>query len=396
MRAVRRPDRFLSPALSGRGASAACRQTGSMRSYVHHSSATRSSSPRRTAPRSLSASSHTHIPTRTRAEHAEIARASVAWEHEVAQGLQTFIGQEIPLDAHERLAVTHVLNLAEDETFAGWYNWRGITNPDMVLLGILVGGPDNEATAAIAVDAKLSARSTKTQVLTQTLAQLLEPFQPLTNLVDALLGVGASERLVLRNGFHVVRGVATTIGTAAKTTRALLDPEYAAEFVATQPVSLRPRHHRARPEPAATAPSASPRVRSAVPAKPATMQAAATHAALFAETVWSLDRIAVAGIEMPEPKGIYHIDDVLALDDREGAPAEIIILGTHGAERVAQAVILDAKQAVPNDSVVRTYLADFPAPVGGTFRIVPAFRVVASKTDTLPVLGNRRMVVLPS
>ena len=279
-----------------------------MRSYVHHSSATRSTSPRRTASRSLPVSSRTHTPTRTRAEHAEIARASAAWEREVAQGLQAFIGQTIPLDAHERLAVTHVLNLAEDETFAGWYNWRGITNPDMVLLGVLVGGPDNDATAAIAVDAKLSARSTKTQVLTQTLAQLLEPFQPLTNLVDALLGPGASERLVLRNGFHVVRGVATTIGTAAKSTRALLDPEYAAEFVASQPVSLRPRHHRANPAPAE--PSAASHARVVAPRPPA---AASNHAALFAETVWSLDRLSGAGAEMPEPKGIYHLDDVLAL-----------------------------------------------------------------------------------
>lgn len=366
-----------------------------MRSYVHHSSAPRFASPRRTASRSLPASSRTHIPTRTRAEHAEIARASSAWEHEVAHGLQAFIGQTIPLDAPERLAVTHVLNLAEDETFAGWYNWRGITNPDMVLLGVLVGGPDNDATAAIAVDAKLSARSTKTQVLTQTLAQLLEPFQPLTNLVDALLGDGASERLVLRNGFHVVRGIATTIGTAAKTTRALLDPEYAAEFVATQPVSLRPRHHRTRPQPATAAPLASPRPRVT---PPVTRAASPTlnHAALFAEAVWSLDRLGAAGVEMPEPKGVYHLDDVLALDDREGAPAEIIMLGTHGSERVAQAIVLGAKRALPDDHAVRAYLADFPMPIGNRFRIVPAFRVIAGKADTLAVLGNRRTVVLPT
>ncbi len=362
-----------------------------MRSYVHHSSATRSASPRRTASRSLPASSRSHIPTRTRAEHAEIARASSAWEHEVAHGLQAFIGQTIPLDA-ERLTVTHVLNLAEDETFAGWYNWRGITNPDMVLLGILVGGPDNDATAAIAVDAKLSARSTKTQVLTQTLAQLLEPFQPLTNLVDALLGDGASERLVLRNGFHVVRGVATTIGTAAKTTRALLDPEYTAEFVAAQPVSLRPRHHRTRTQLPA-APLESPRTRVTTPVT-RTASPIINHAALFAETVWSLDRLGVAGVEMPEPKGVYHLDDILALDDREGAPAEIIILGTHGSERVAQAIILGAKRALPDSHAVRAYLADFPAPIGDRFRIVPAFRVIVGKADTLAVLGNRRTVVL--
>lgn len=366
-----------------------------MRSYVHHSSATRSASPRRTASRSLLTTTRSHLPTRTRAEHAEIARASSAWEHEVAQGLQAFIGQTIPLDAPERLAVTHVLNLAEDETFAGWYNWRGITNPDMVLLGILVGGPDNDATAAIAVDAKLSARSTKTQVLTQTLAQLLEPFQPLTNLVDALLGDGASQRLVLRNGFHVVRGVTTTIGMAAKTTRALLDTEYAAEYVATQPVSLRPRHHRTRPQSAAVTPPASPRARVTTPVTRAASPTT-NHAALVAEAVWSLDRLGTAGVAMPEPKGIYHLDDVLALDDREGAPAEIIILGTHGSERVAQAIVLGAKQALPDDHAMRTYLAAFPAPIGGAFRIVPAFRIIAGKTDTLAVLGNRRTVVLPA
>lgn len=365
-----------------------------MRSYVHHSSATRSTSPRRTASRSLPTTTRTHLPTRTRAEHAEIARASSAWEHEVAQGLQAFIGQTIPLDAPERLAVTHVLNLAEDETFAGWYNWRGITNPDMVLLGILVGGPDNDATAAIAVDAKLSARSTKTQVLTQTLTQLLEPFQPLTNLVDALLGDGASQRLVLRNGFHVIRGVATTIGTAAKTTRALLDPEYAAEFVATQPVSLRPRHHRARPQSAA-APIPSPRTRVTPPVTRAASPTS-NHAALFAEAVWSLDRLGAAGVEMPEPKGVYHLDDVLALDDRAGAPAEVIILGTHGSERIAQAIVLGAKRALPDAETVRAYLADFPLPIGDRFRIVPAFRVIAGKVDTLAVLGNRRTVVLPA
>ncbi|HEY8292552.1 MAG TPA: hypothetical protein VIG44_08695, partial [Thermomicrobiales bacterium] len=161
----------------------------------------------------------------------------------------------------------------------------------------------------------------------------------------------------------------------------------------TQPVSLRPRHHRTRPEPAAIAPTAAPR--RAAPVKPATAQAA-SHAALFAEVVWSLDRIAAAGIEMPEPKGIYHLDDVLALDDREGAPAEIIILGTHGSERIAQAVILGTKRPLPDADAVRAYLADFPAPVGGRFRIVPPFRVIAGKADTLPVLGNRRTVVLPA
>lgn len=292
------------------------------------------------------------------------------------------------------MAVTHVLNLAEDETFAGWYNWRGITNPDMVLLGVLEGGTDSGAAAAIAVDAKLSARSSKTQVLTETLALLLEPFQPLTNLVDALLGPGASERLVLRNGFHVVRGAATTIGTAAKSTRALLDPEYAAEFVATRPVSLRPRHHRTSSEPTAVA--ASSRARVAPAATKAANALVADRAALFTETVWSLDRIASEGIELPEPKGVYRMDDVLALDDEVGAPAEIIILGTHGKERVAQAVVLGPKRALPDDGAMHAFLAHFRATMGDTFRVAPPFRVVVGKHDTLPVLGNRRSVVLPT
>ncbi|MHB8645003.1 MAG: hypothetical protein ACYDAR_04345 [Thermomicrobiales bacterium] len=293
------------------------------------------------------------------------------------------------------MTVTHVLNLAEDETFAGWYNWRGITNPDLVLLGVLDGGPESGATVAIAVDAKLSARSTKTQVLTETLTQLLEPFQPLTNLVDALLGAGASERLVLRNGFHVVRGVTTTIGMAAKSTRALLDPEYAAEFAATRPVTLRPRHHRARPEPATAVPLAAPHTPVSAPVKRLSAPDA-MHAALFTETVWSLDRLCLAGVEMPEPKGVYRMDDILALDDREGAPAEIVILGTHGSERVAQAIVLGAKRALPDNDTVRAYLADFPAPIGSKFRVAPAFRVIAGKQNTLPVLGNRRTVVLPT
>jgi hypothetical protein len=346
--------------------------------------------------RSLGSSARNVSTTRSRAEHAEIARASAAWEHEVANGLRAFIGQTIPLlTTHENLKVTHALNLAEDETFAGWYNWRGITNPDMVLLGTLVGGPDNGASAAIAVDAKLSARSSKTQVLTETLALLLEPFQPLTNLVDSLLGDGASERLVLRNGFHVVRGVATTIGTAAKSTRALLDPEFAAEFAATRPVPLRTHTPRAPREPAR--PAAAQRAPRPRPAVSVIIPAPANQAALLAETVWSLDRLGMAGVEMPEPKGVYRIDDVLALDDREDAPAEVIILGTHGGERVAQAIVLGPKRPAPDDECVRAYLATLPGPIAGArYRIAPAFRVIAGKTDTMPVLGNRRSVVLPT
>jgi hypothetical protein len=344
--------------------------------------------------RPLGSSSRNVSATRSRAEHAEIARASAAWEHEVAGGLRSFIGQTIPLlTANEHLKVSHALNLAEDETFAGWYNWRGITNPDMVLLGTLVGGPDNGASAAIAVDAKLSARSSKTQVLTETLALLLEPFQPLTNLVDSLLGDGASERLVLRNGFHVVRGVATTIGTAAKSTRALLDPEVAAEFAASRPVSLRPHTTRAPREPGRTAMAA----RAPRPTIAAVSPAPANHAALLAEAVWSLDRLGIAGVELPEPKGVYRIDDVLALDDREDAPAEIIILGTHGGERIAQAIVLGDKRPMPDDECMRAYLTTLPGPIAVVrYRIAPAFRVVVGKTDTMAVLGTRRSVVLPA
>ena len=367
-----------------------------MRSYIHHKSS-RSSATRRTSSRPLSSASHHLSPARTRAEHAAIAKASSEWEHEVAAGLQAFIGQTIPLAAHEGLKVTHTLNLAEDETFAGWYNWRGITNPDMVLLGVLAGGPDNGGIGAIAVDAKLSARSSKTQVLTETLAQLLEPFQPLTNLVDALLGDGASQRLVLRNGFHVVRGVETTIGMAAKSTRALLDPEFAAEFHAARPVSLR------APSPApvaastraAAAPRRESRSRTArpVPVQPAVVD----HAAMLGETVWSLDRLRASGIELPEPKGVYAIDDVLALDDRGDAPAEAIILGKHGAEHIAQGIVFGPKRPMPDDDALRAFLATLPASIGGKrYRIAPPFRVVVGKTDTLAVLGNRRSIVVPA
>jgi len=163
--------------------------------------------------------------SRTPGEHAAIAAASSKWETEVTRGLRAFVNRVIPLNTgNESLRITHVLGIAEDETLTGWYNWRGVTNPDIVLLGTLVGGPHNGANAAAAVDAKLSARSGKLQVLTDTLAQLLEPFQPLTNHVDSLLGGGASQRLALRDGFHVIRGVTTTIDTAGKSTRSLRDP----------------------------------------------------------------------------------------------------------------------------------------------------------------------------
>lgn len=331
-------------------------------------------------------------PTRTRAEHAAIAKASSEWEHEVVRGLEAFVGQTIPLDRHEGLRVTHVVNLAEDETFAGWYNWRGITNPDIVLIGVLVGGPNDGAQSAVAVDAKLSARSRKTQILTETLALLLEPFQPLANHVDGLLGEGASDRLVLRNGFHVVRGVETTIGHAAKTTRALLDPEFAAEFNATKPVSLRSPERVSAQRPSRTRRSARPQPAIATPAT-----AAAQNEALLAATAWSLDRLCVQQMEMPEPKGVYAMADVLTLDHMEGTPADCIILGIHGDEAIAQGVVLGPKRALPTDEEMKALLAILPAPIcDATYRIAPAFRVVPGKTDTLPVLGNRRTVVLPA
>src|SRR5947209_5797977 len=116
-----------------------------MRSYFHSTTVSRPAAVRR-IPSHLSRMTGTRSqPTRTRAEHAAIAKASAEWEHEVVRGLSAFIGQSIPLDRHERLRVTHIVNLAEDETFAGWYNWRGVTNPDIVLLGLLEGGPDDGA-----------------------------------------------------------------------------------------------------------------------------------------------------------------------------------------------------------------------------------------------------------
>src|SRR5215472_3981180 len=119
-----------------------------MRSYYHSTSISRPTAVRRIPSRHPQTMSSRTQPTRTRAEHAAIAKASSEWEHEVVRGLTAFIGQTIPLDRHEGLHVTHVINLAEDETFAGWYNWRGITNPDIVLIGTLEGGADNGAQAA--------------------------------------------------------------------------------------------------------------------------------------------------------------------------------------------------------------------------------------------------------
>src|SRR5262249_42553816 len=159
-----------------------------------------------------------------------------------------------------------------------------------------------------AVDAKLSARSRKTQILTETLALLLEPFQPLANHVDGLIGAGASDCLVLRNGFHVVRGVETTVGHAAKTTRALLDPEFAADFMATTPLSFR--------DPQRTTTQRSSRTRRATrpqPAIPTPATVAAQHEALLVATAWSLDGLCERQMEMPEPKGIYTMTDVLTL-----------------------------------------------------------------------------------
>ena len=100
---------------------------------------------------------------------------------------------------------------------------------------------------------------------------------------------------------------------------------------------------------------------------------------------------------MPEPEGVYQMTDVLAPDDRPDAPAEIVVLGTHGAERIAQCVVIGPKRALPTPDEVRAFLTQMPAPIGGArYRVAPAFRVVPGAADTLPVLGNRRTVAFPA
>lgn len=357
-----------------------------MRSYFHSSAVARPASVRRTGSRDPETSASRYLPSRTRAEHAAIAKASAEWEHEVVRGLEAFIGQTLPLSGSEQMRLTHVINLAEDETFAGWYNWRGVTNPDVVLIGVLTNGPDRGKRAAIAVDAKLSARSRKTQILTETLALLLEPFQPLSNYVDNILGEGASGELVLRNGFHVVRGVETTIGGTNKATRALLDPEFAAEFIAAQPVSLRTRREE-------RAPRRAPRPHRPAPAPAATETT--QHVALLRETVWGLDRLRAAGGEMPWEKGVFTMTDVLTLEHMEGTPVDCVITGTYGEEPIAQGVVLGAKRPLPTEEEMKAILAILPAPISErTYRIAAPFRVVPGTAETLAVLGNRRTVTL--
>lgn len=346
--------------------------------------------------------------SRTPGEHAAIAAASAKWETEVIRGLRVFMGKTIPLNSGgEALRITHVLGIAEDDTLTGWYNWRGVTNPDIVLLGTLVGGPQSGAPAAAAVDAKLSARSGKLQVLTDTLAQLLEPMQPLTNLVDSLLGAGTSQRLVLRDGFHVIRGVSTTIDTAGKSTRSLRDLEFASAWEsspAAQPTPV-PHHVRAPARPRAHATAPAPQSSPARVSRPAfapkpivapvplTMNE--THAALFREAVWTLDRLAAVHSAMPDPQGTYVLMDVLALDGYTDAPADIVLLGRHGNEVVAQAVVLGSRVVLPTAQQITDALSALPGGVGQTrIRIVPAFRIVPGRADTLPVLGNRRTLVL--
>lgn len=349
---------------------------------------------------------------RTASEHAAIAAASAKWELAVVAGLQTFVGKTIPLTTGESLRVTHVLPLAGDETLSGWYNWRGLTNPDAVLLGTLVGGPQNGTPAAMAVDAKLSARSGKVQVLTSTLEQLLEPFQPLANLVDATLGPGVRERLALRDGFHIVRGVSTTIDTAAKSTRALRDPEFAAAWEAAQPAPTPTPVAPARTTPpkrvaADRAPAGRPpvprRVATAAPqpvvsapvAAPVTSQTTSdADAALMREAVWAFDALAMARAAMPEPEGVYTLTDVLALDGYRDAPAAFVLLGRHGGEDVAQAVVL-GNAPLPTDAAVAATLTALPGRTRRTCpRIVPPFRVVPGRADTLTVLAARRTLVL--
>ncbi len=314
-------------------------------------------------------------------------------------GLRALIGKTIPVATHEALRVSHVLGLAEDETFAGWYNWRGMTNPDVVVLGVLVGGPDNGADAGMAVDAKLSARSGKSQVMIDTLAQLFGPFQPLTNLVDSLLGKGASDTLVLRNGFHVVRGVATTIDTVAKSTRALRDPEFAAAWQSAQAVQ-RAQEPAPAPRVAAPRPAHRPRAASAAARVPraTAQQVAVSHtdrgSALLREMIWTLDRLRAHRVEMPEPKGVYVIGDVLSCDGLPGAPVPCILLGMHGTERVAQGVVSGTAR-MPDADELRAFLATVPGMANDMpERVLPAFRVVEGKSETLAVLGNRRTLPL--
>ena len=360
--------------------------------------------------------------SRTASEHAAIAAASAKWELAVVAGLQTFVGKSIPLTTGESLRVTHVLPLAGDETLSGWYNWRGLTNPDAVLLGTLVGGAQNGTPAAMAVDAKLSARSGKLQVLTSTLEQLLEPFQPLANLVDATLGPGVRDRLALRDGFHVVRGVATTIDTAAKSTRALHDPEFAEAWEASQPAPVpkpvtlartaptkrvaaervpdrRPPAPRraalATPQPVASASTPTPLTPAAPRTAPATAAALSdADTALLREAVWAFDALAMARADMPEPEGVYTLTDVLALDGYRDAPAAFVLLGRHGRENIAQAVVL-GKAPMPTDAAVTATLAVLPGRTRGTrYRVVSPFRVVPGRADTLTVLAVRRTLVL--
>lgn len=371
-----------------------------------------SASLRRTASRSTP--SYLQSPgSRSAQEHAAIAAAASKWEAEVIAGLRSFVGKVIPLSSGESLRITHVVAVAVDETLAGWYNWRGVTNPDAVLLGTLVGGAHTGAIAAVAVDAKLSARSGKLQVLSSTLAQLLEPFQPLTNLVDSILGAGASARLALRDGFHVVRGVATTIDTAAKSTRALRDPEFAAAWEAAQPVKPAPvaasvAPTRPTPRPRAEAPPRAAANRTRTPRRPATAPAPVAVAvaptshptddvngALLREAVWALDALAGVGAEMPEPHGVYTLTDVLALDGYRDAPAAFVLLGRHGAEPVAQAVVLGTAAPLPTEATVAATLAALPGSTRRSrYRVVPSFRIVSGRADTLRVLGVRRTLVL--
>ncbi len=323
-------------------------------------------------------------------------------------GLQTFVGKTVPLTTGESLRITHVLPLAGDETLSGWYNWRGLTNPDAVLLGTLIGGPQNGTPASMAVDAKLSARSGKLQVLVSTLEQLLEPFQPLANLVDATLGAGVRERLALRDGFHVVRGVATTIDTAAKSTRSLRDPEFAAAWAATQPAPppvaparpAPPKRVAADRAPANRAPAPRraapppPVVSAPVIALPAPRRATDSDTSLLREAVWAFDALATARTEMPEPEGVYTLTDVLALDGYRDAPAAFVLLGRHGGKDVAQAVVLGDAPS-PSDATITATLAALPGATRRTrCRIVPPFRVVPGRADTLTVLASRRTLVL--
>ena len=373
------------------------RQSGCMRSSFHHSSTARFSAPRRMTSRSLGSPSRNVSTTRSRAEHAEIARASAAWEHEVARGLRSFIGQTIPLlTAHEGLAVTHVLNLAEDETFAGWYNWRGITNPDMVLLGTLVGGPDNGASAAIAVDAKLSARSSKTQVLTETLALCSNHSSrsPISSIRCSAMGRVSDS------------SSATAFMSSAASRRRLAPPRNP-----PAPCSIRkspPNSRRPAPCRCARMPHARHGRRNAPPhhrprAAPSTSAGDAPHRTGESRRIARGGRLVArpAGHGRHRNAGARRASIASTMCSRSMTVRMRPPRSSFSASTAASTSRRRSSSATSGPSPMTRFCAPslrtLPGPIARLrYRIAPAFRVVAGKTDTMAVLGTRRSVVLPA